>query len=106
MTDEPELRLARYTGMRFHAFTIAAVTLALLTTGWIIKYFEFGANEERYWFTAFPDEVSTQWWGEKKKFNEQSAKQIPIRPDLILEVLGVNEINEDVLEPPVPTMRV
>src|SRR5688572_20216267 len=77
----------------------------LLTAGGIIKFFEVGANEERYWFTAFPDEVSTQWWGEKRKFSDQAAKQIPIRPDLVLEVLGVSTVNEDFLEPPVPTMR-
>jgi hypothetical protein len=78
----------------------------LLTAGGVIKYFEVGANDQRYWFTAFPDEVSTQWWGEKSKFNDEAAKQIPIRPDLILEVLGVSAINEDFLEPPVPTLRV
>lgn len=77
----------------------------LLTAGGIIKFFEVGANDERYWFTAYPDEVSTQWWGEKKKLTEQGAKQIPIRPDLVLEVLGVSTINDDFLEPPVPTMR-
>lgn len=78
----------------------------LLTAGGIIKFFEIGMNDERYWFTAYPDEVSTQWWGEKSKLNDQGAKQIPIRPDLLLEVLGVNEIEENFLQPPVPVMRV
>ena len=77
----------------------------LLTAGGIIKYFEIGSNDTRYWFTAFPDEVSTQWWGEKSKLTDQGAKQIPIRPDLLLEVLGVSEINSNFLQPPVPVMR-
>ena len=77
----------------------------LLTAGGIIKYFEIGSNESRYWFTAFPDEVSTQWWGEKSKLTDQGARQIPIRPDLLLEVLGVSEINTNFLAPPVPVMR-
>jgi hypothetical protein len=77
----------------------------LLTAGGIIKYFEIGSNDTRYWFTAFPDEVSTQWWGEKAKLTDQGAKQIPIRPDLLLEVLGVSEINTNFLQPPVPVMR-
>jgi hypothetical protein len=77
----------------------------LLTASGVIPYFEIGANEDRYWFTAFPDEVSTQWWGEKAKFSDKAARQIPIRPDLILEVLGVSEIETNLLQPPVPVMR-
>jgi hypothetical protein len=77
----------------------------LLTAGGIIKYFEVGSNAEQYWFTAFPDEVSTQWWGQKTNLTDEQARQIPIRPDLILEVLGVSTLNEDFLVPPVPTMR-
>jgi len=78
----------------------------LLTAGSIvIKYFEIGANDERYWFTAYPDEVSTQWWGDKQKLTDAAARQIPIRPDLILEVLGVSEVDTNFLQPPVPVMR-
>lgn len=78
----------------------------LLTAGaTIIKFFEIGANDERYWFTAFPDEVSTQWWGDKQKLTDAAARQIPIRPDLILEVLGVSALETNFLQPPVPVMR-
>jgi hypothetical protein len=77
----------------------------LLTASGVIPYFEIGANDERYWFTAFPDEVSTQWWGEKGKLTDQAARQIPIRPDLLLEVLGVSAIDTNLLAPPVPVMR-
>jgi hypothetical protein len=77
----------------------------LLTAGGIIKFFEIGSNPEEYWFTAFPDEVSTQWYGNQNNLTEQGARQIPIRPDLLLEVLGVSEINTNFLQPPVPVMR-
>lgn len=77
----------------------------LLTAQGIIKFFEIGSNDEQYWFTAFPDDVSTQWWGEKAKLNDETARQIPIRPDLLMEVLGVNSIDEDFLQMPVPVMR-
>jgi hypothetical protein len=77
----------------------------LLTAGGIIKYFEIGSNDDTYWFTAYPDEVSTQWYGRKDRLTDESARQIPIRPDLLLEVLGVSEINDDFLAPPVPVMR-
>ena len=78
----------------------------LLTAGSsIIKFFEVGSNDKQYWFTAFPDEVSTQWYGDKAAMTDAAARQIPIRPDLILEVLGVSTIETDFLAPPVPTMR-
>jgi hypothetical protein len=77
----------------------------LLTAGGIIKYFEIGSNPQQYWFTAFPDEISTQWYGDKQRLTDAGAKQIPIRPDLLLEVLGVSSISDDFLAPPVPTMR-
>jgi hypothetical protein len=78
----------------------------LLTAGSsILKFFEVGSNDKQYWFTAFPDEVSTQWYGDKSAMTDAAARQIPIRPDLILEVLGVSTIETDFLAPPVPTMR-
>jgi hypothetical protein len=77
----------------------------LLTAGSIIKFFEVGSNEDQYWFTAYPDEVSTQWYGLKQNMTDEAARQIPIRPDLILEVLGVSQIDTNFLAPPVPVMR-
>jgi len=77
----------------------------LLTAKGIITFFEIGSNSDEYWFTAFPDEVSTQWWGNKNNFTEEAARQIPIRPDLLLEVLGVNTIETNLLQPPVPVLR-
>jgi hypothetical protein len=78
----------------------------LLTAKGVIDYFEVGANNQHYWFTVYPKEVSTQWWGRKDQMTEEGARQIPIRPDLLLEVLGVHEIDEDFMRPPAPTMRV
>src|SRR3954468_19422284 len=77
----------------------------LLTAGGIIPFFEIGSNATQYWFTAFPDEVSTQWYGNKNNFSDEAARQIPIRPDLLLEVLGVNTIETNLLQPPVPVLR-
>ena len=33
------------------------------------------------------------WWGLYSNFNTQAANQIPIRPDLLLEVLGILDID-------------
>ena len=77
----------------------------LLKAGGVIDYFEAGANNEHFWFTVYPKEVGTQWWGRKDQLTAEGARRIPIRPDLLLEVLGVYEIEEDFIQPPAPTMR-
>lgn len=65
--------------------------------------FTVGSNEERYWFVV-PRE-NTMWWGEKENFTPSKAKDIPVRPDLLLEVLGVLDVETDFKQPPVPVMR-
>ena len=50
-------------------------------------------------------EVATIWWGYHKNLGKGCAGQIPIRPDMIAEVLGVNTIDTNFLNPPVPAMR-
>jgi hypothetical protein len=65
--------------------------------------FTVGSNAERYWFTV-PRE-NTMWWGERANFTAEKAKQIPVRPDLLLEVLGVLDVETNFKQPPVPVMR-
>jgi hypothetical protein len=71
--------------------------------------FEMGSTEDRYWLTLEPD-VSTLWWGKYEHLNKPCAQEalaelMPIRPDLVLEVLGVGMIDANFNAPPVPTMR-
>ncbi len=70
--------------------------------------FEMGTND-RYWFTLVP-EADTMWWGRyenlyKPQVREALKELMPIRPDLVLEVLGVGLVDTNFLQPPVPTMR-
>jgi hypothetical protein len=67
------------------------------------KAFEVGSNPERYWFTV-PRE-DKMWWGYNANFDPNKAKDIPIRPDLLLDVLGVLDIDTNFKQPPVPVMR-
>lgn len=67
------------------------------------KAFEVGSNRERYWFTV-PRE-DRMWWGMKDNFDPQKARDIPIRPDLLIDVLGVLDIDTNFKQPPVPVMR-
>lgn len=68
--------------------------------------FEIGSTDDRYWFTLVP-ERNTMWWGWYKNIGKPCVdpRMIPIRPDLVLEVLGVGTINTNFMEPPAPVMR-
>ena len=66
--------------------------------------FEIGSTEEHYWLKMVP-EVDTMWWGHYRHLGKPCSQPIPIRPDLVLEVLGVGMVNTNFNELPVPTMR-
>ncbi len=68
--------------------------------------FEIGSTEDRYWLTLVPDR-NTMWWGWYRNLGKPcvDTRDIPIRPDLVLEVLGIATIDTNFLAPPAPTMR-
>jgi hypothetical protein len=68
--------------------------------------FEIGSNEERYWFALYP-ERSTMWWGWYRNLGKPCVdmRDLPVRPDMVLEVLGVGTIDTNFREPPAPVMR-
>jgi hypothetical protein len=47
----------------------------------------------------------SQWWGHYRNVGKPCAETIPIRPDLIGEVLGIGQINTDLLQSPAPVLR-
>jgi hypothetical protein len=44
------------------------------------------------------------WWGSYASLDRVHTKEIPIRPDLMLEVLGVNDIDTNFKQQPAPVM--
>ena len=69
--------------------------------------FEVGSNDTQYWLRITP-ELNTIWWGNYADFDRADAAgglPIPIRPDLVVQVLGIATINTNFLEPPSPVMR-
>lgn len=68
--------------------------------------FELGSTDDRYWLTLVP-ERDTMWWGWYRNLGKPCVdlRAMPVRPDLVLEVLGVATINTNFLEPPAPVMR-
>jgi hypothetical protein len=70
------------------------------------RIFEVGNNRERYWLTVKGD-VDTMWWGSYDENGNTAAdtRQMPIQPQLLIEVLGVGPIDEDLTRAPFPVMR-
>ncbi len=69
--------------------------------------FEIGTNGRQYWLIVRGD-TDTMWYGEYAKLadaSERARSRIPVRPDLLLEVLGVSAINTNLMTQPFPIMR-
>lgn len=66
--------------------------------------FEMGSTPERYWLTMIP-ETDTMWWGHYRNLNKPGSQPIPLRPDLVMEVLGIANQPANLLEAPAPSMR-
>jgi hypothetical protein len=72
------------------------------------RVFEIGSSDERYWLILSPpNERSRMWWGWYRHLGKEcvDAHAMPIRPDMVLEVLGVGTVDTNFLEPPAPVMR-
>lgn len=66
--------------------------------------FEIGSTADRYWLTILAGEEG-HWWGWHRNAERLTGSELPLRPDLLGEVLGIGEINPALTEPPVPVMR-
>lgn len=68
--------------------------------------FDIGSNAHDYWLEVVPG-TNRLWFGTYDDLALLTSKQlpIPIRPDLVTEVLAVGTINTDFNAVPVPTMR-
>lgn len=69
--------------------------------------FEIAANDERYWLISHPPDESQRamWWGTFAKLDRARPSEIPIRPDLLIDVLGITPIGSDWLQSPSPVMK-
>jgi hypothetical protein len=45
------------------------------------------------------------WWGDYEDIGGLDSAEIPVRPDMIMEILGIRPVNPFLTQPPVPTMR-
>lgn len=65
----------------------------------------FGSNDELYWVHVKP-EVDTYWFGRYAKLSDLDLGGIPIRPDMVVESLGINGLPEDTTGTAGPFQRI
>ncbi len=68
------------------------------------RVFQLGSNDDRFWATIGAD-VDTMYWAHWQNADKACAKPMPVRPDLVVEVLGITDIPDDMLTDPTPVMR-
>lgn len=66
--------------------------------------FELGSTADRYWMTLFAGDEG-HWWGYHSNAERLTGTELPVRPDLLAEVLGIADINPVLTDPPVPVVR-
>jgi hypothetical protein len=68
------------------------------------QVFELGSTENEYWMIVRP-EADTMWWGTYDQIEHADPTLIPIRPDLLMQVLAVGDLDTDLTREPAPVMR-
>jgi hypothetical protein len=78
-------------------------SLRVITKNEFTDLFDLGSDGARFWVWEKPDHLF--WWGTYANLGKPGSQEIPIRPDLVLEVLGIRPINTNLLQLPAPVMR-
>ena len=65
---------------------------------------DVGLNREQYWLAALAPGPDVMWFGTVGQAVDPSA-DLPMRPELLRDVLAVGLFNKDLLTPPYPVMR-
>jgi hypothetical protein len=68
------------------------------------EVFRMGCGPEKYWVTVKGD-TDTCWWGTYANLDRVDENEIPVRPDLVEAVLGLDSIDTDLTRQPCPVMR-
>jgi hypothetical protein len=69
----------------------------------VADLFEMGSDGERFWLYEKHDQVF--WWGNYSDLSKVNEAEIPVRPDMVMEVLGIRPVDTDLLRQPAPVLR-
>lgn len=67
------------------------------------RLFDIGTNDKQYWM-GLPQQ-DTIYVGTHEAADKGGASRLPVRPDLLVEVLGVTPLQTDLLKEPAPAVR-
>jgi len=65
--------------------------------------FDMGSNGKQFWLWEMHDQIF--WWGDYSAAENIESAEIPVRPDTVMEILGVQPVDSSLLHPPIPTLR-
>ena len=68
------------------------------------QVFDIASNKELYWLEVGGD-TDTLWYGRHELATSANLRDLPIRPDLLIDVLGVGKLDPNLLTQPVPVLR-
>lgn len=68
------------------------------------QIFKMGSDAERFWFVVTEGDEG-MWWGHHRNAGKPCMTDMPVRPDLVGEVLGISDIPTNLVDPPFPTLR-
>ena len=68
------------------------------------QVFDIASNKDLYWLEIGGD-TDTLWYGRHELAGSADMRELPIRPDLLLDVLGVKPLDPNLLAQPVPVLR-
>lgn len=68
------------------------------------QVFELGTTDNEYWMVVRP-EADTLWWGAYDRLADADPSLIPVRPDLLMQVLAVGDLPSDLSRDPAPVLR-
>ena len=68
------------------------------------EVFRMGCGPDKYWVTVKGD-TDTCWWGTFANLDRVDQSAIPVRPDLVEAVLGLDSLDTDLTRQPCPVMR-
>jgi hypothetical protein len=70
------------------------------------EVFQLGSDDTAFWVKLRSGgDTYNFWWGHYANLGKPGCKPIPIRPDMVLQVLGISVYAPNFLEQPVPVMR-
>ena len=67
------------------------------------RLFEMGSDGQQFWLWEKHEQMF--WWGDFSAVGNLDSAEIPVRPDMVMEILGVRPVDPMLLHEPTPTMR-